>query len=134
MFPIGFRIQQQSRSEADLCASNDQYADPAVESLSRGLTKGDFGTRITRWTVGFFHWTTSVHFQDIRDLFNLTTSHMSTYMVVGTLFLGYSVSHMWYITTFPADPPWLKFFWMNCFISAMCYGFLAPRMPRITPR
>jgi creatinine amidohydrolase/Fe(II)-dependent formamide hydrolase-like protein len=51
---------------------------------------------------------------------------MSTYMVVGTLFLGYSVSHMWYITTFPEDPPWLKFFWMNCFISAMCYGFLAP--------
>lgn len=63
--------------------------------------------------------------EDIRDLFNLTTSHMSTYMVVGTLFLGYSVSHMWYITTFPEDPPWLKFFWMNCFISAMCYGFLA---------
>ena len=60
-------------------------------------------------------------------MFNLTTSHMSTYMVVGTLFLGYSVSHMWYITTFPEDPPWLKFFWMNCFISAMCYGFLAPR-------
>ena len=53
---------------------------------------------------------------------------MSTYMVVGTLFLGYSVSHMWYITTFPEDPPWLKFFWMNCFISAMCYGFLAPRI------
>eukprot|EP00435_Cladocopium_sp_Y103_P062489 s226_g24.t1 len=63
--------------------------------------------------------------EDIRDLFNLTTSHMSTYMVVGTLFLGYSVAHMWYVTSFPQDPPWLKFFWMNCFISAMCYGFLA---------
>ncbi|CAJ1365849.1 unnamed protein product, partial [Effrenium voratum] len=64
--------------------------------------------------------------EDIRDLFNLTTSHMSTYMVVGTLFLGFSVSFMWSdLKGFPADPPWLKLLWVNCFISAMCYGFLA---------
>mmetsp|Transcript_104875 Transcript_104875/g.327037 ORF Transcript_104875/g.327037 Transcript_104875/m.327037 type:complete len:104 (+) Transcript_104875:59-370(+) len=30
--------------------------------------------------------------EDIRDLFTLTTSHMSTYMVVGTLFLGFAVT------------------------------------------
>lgn len=65
--------------------------------------------------------------QDIRDLFNLTTSHMSTYMVVGTLFLGFSVSFMWSgIQSFPENPPWLKLLWVNCFISAMCYGFLVP--------
>lgn len=65
--------------------------------------------------------------QDIRDLFNLTTSHMSTYMVVGTLFLGFSVSFMWSgIQNFPENPPWLKLLWVNCFISAMCYGFLVP--------
>ena len=63
--------------------------------------------------------------QDIRDLFNLTTSHMSTYMVVGTLFLGFSVSFIWNCPRFPGDPPWLKLFWVNTFIAAMCYGFLA---------
>eukprot|EP00434_Breviolum_minutum_P042470 symbB.v1.2.037803.t1/scaffold5685.1/size24600/3 len=73
--------------------------------------------RIQQW--GLFR-------EDIRDLFNLTTSHMSTYMVVGTLFLGFSVSFMWSgIQSFPENPPWLKLLWVNCFISAMCYGFLA---------
>ena len=52
---LGFRIQQQTRSEADLCASNDQYADPTVESLSRGLTRGSWDRRESQGgQSGFF--------------------------------------------------------------------------------
>ena len=46
-------------------------------------------------------------------------------MVVGTLFLGFSVSFIWNSPNFPANPPWLKLFWINTFVAAMCYGFLA---------
>ena len=46
-------------------------------------------------------------------------------MVVGTLFLGFSVSFIWNCPSFPGHPPWLKLFWVNTFVAAMCYGFLA---------
>jgi len=63
--------------------------------------------------------------EDIRDLFTLTTSHMSTYMVVGTLFLGFTVSFVWSgIKDFPVEPPWLLLMWGNCFISSLAYGIL----------
>mmetsp|Transcript_6298 Transcript_6298/g.17971 ORF Transcript_6298/g.17971 Transcript_6298/m.17971 type:complete len:957 (-) Transcript_6298:312-3182(-) len=64
--------------------------------------------------------------EDIRDLFTLTTSHMSTYMVVGTLFLGFTVSFVWSgIKDFPCEPPWLLLLWGNCFISSLAYGILS---------
>ncbi|CAE7273982.1 unnamed protein product [Symbiodinium sp. KB8] len=61
--------------------------------------------------------------EDVRDLFELTTSNMNTYMVVGSLlvtciigfiFVGYS--------EFPMEPPWLLLIWNNSVFSSITFG------------
>jgi hypothetical protein len=49
--------------------------------------------------------------EDVRDLFALTTTNMSTYMVVATLFLGFSISFVYVgLKDFPMHPGWLVLF------------------------
>ncbi|CAE7360176.1 unnamed protein product [Symbiodinium natans] len=64
--------------------------------------------------------------EDVRDLFELTTSNMNTYMVVGSLlvtciigfiFVGYS--------EFPMEPPWLLLIWNNSVFSSITFGIVS---------
>ena len=67
--------------------------------LQSELTRQRMDMDIARW---------SLFREDVRDLFALTTSNMSTYMIVGTLFLGFAVTSIWNgIKDFPLYPPWL---------------------------
>ena len=111
------------RSEADLRPPDDQHAHPAMAAFQRGARQPMPDPPSHNSTLRDDS-LLSVR-EDIRDLFNLTTSHMSTYMVIGTLFLGFSVSFIWYCPTFPGHPAWLKLLWVNTSAGALCYSFLA---------
>lgn len=64
--------------------------------------------------------------EDVRDLFQLTTTNMSTYMVVSTLFLGFAVSYLYTaIKDFPPHPPWIMLLWGNCCVASFVYGLLS---------
>eukprot|EP00929_Paragymnodinium_shiwhaense_P121312 TRINITY_DN9349_c0_g1_i1.p1 TRINITY_DN9349_c0_g1~~TRINITY_DN9349_c0_g1_i1.p1 ORF type:complete len:1048 (-),score=167.71 TRINITY_DN9349_c0_g1_i1:529-3672(-) len=50
--------------------------------------------------------------EDINDLFSMTTDKTSTYMTVGTIFLGLTVGFIMYaVDSWPFTPKWLIFFW-----------------------
>jgi len=73
--------------------------------------------RIARWTS--FR-------EDVRDLFQLTTANLSSYMVVGTLFFSLAISIMYArVTDFPAEPFWLMVAWGNCLLSATTFAILS---------
>eukprot|EP00427_Karlodinium_veneficum_P064762 CAMPEP_0169333188 /NCGR_PEP_ID=MMETSP1017-20121227/15123_1 /TAXON_ID=342587 /ORGANISM="Karlodinium micrum, Strain CCMP2283" /LENGTH=591 /DNA_ID=CAMNT_0009428387 /DNA_START=94 /DNA_END=1866 /DNA_ORIENTATION=- len=64
--------------------------------------------------------------EDVRDLFALTTTNMSTYMVVATLFLGFSISFVYVgLKDFPMHPGWLVLFFGNCLFASLVFGFYA---------
>eukprot|EP00929_Paragymnodinium_shiwhaense_P019994 TRINITY_DN13462_c0_g1_i1.p1 TRINITY_DN13462_c0_g1~~TRINITY_DN13462_c0_g1_i1.p1 ORF type:complete len:1061 (-),score=213.43 TRINITY_DN13462_c0_g1_i1:344-3526(-) len=63
--------------------------------------------------------------EDIRDLFDMTTSKQSTYLVVGTLFLGFAINFIFNaLTDFPFHPPWAMFFWTLSIFNSTAYGVL----------
>eukprot|EP00927_Polykrikos_kofoidii_P040663 TRINITY_DN3470_c0_g1_i2.p1 TRINITY_DN3470_c0_g1~~TRINITY_DN3470_c0_g1_i2.p1 ORF type:complete len:1063 (+),score=135.04 TRINITY_DN3470_c0_g1_i2:105-3191(+) len=73
--------------------------------------------RITQWQI--FR-------EDVRDLFQLTTANMSTYMVVGTLFFSVGMSYLSAsVKDFPTDPSWTLVFWGNSLLTSLAYGLLA---------
>jgi len=63
--------------------------------------------------------------EDLRDLFALTTTNLSTYMVKGTLFLGFAMNFVREAKTFPIEPYWLLLLWGNCVVTALSFSLLA---------
>eukprot|EP00927_Polykrikos_kofoidii_P073755 TRINITY_DN69775_c0_g1_i1.p1 TRINITY_DN69775_c0_g1~~TRINITY_DN69775_c0_g1_i1.p1 ORF type:complete len:977 (-),score=121.22 TRINITY_DN69775_c0_g1_i1:134-2959(-) len=74
--------------------------------------------RITQWQV--FR-------EDVRDLFQLTTQNMSTYMVVGVLFLSVGANYMVNSikADFPVEPSWAIVMFGLCMLMSMSFGILA---------
>jgi len=64
--------------------------------------------------------------EDVRDLFGITTTNLSTYMTIATLFLGIILHMVWVaLKNFPSDPPWLVLFLCNCLYLAIAYAVLS---------
>lgn len=64
--------------------------------------------------------------EDVRDLFELTTSNMNTYMVVGSLLVTCIIGFIFVgYQEFPMEPPWLLLIWNNSVFSAITFGILS---------
>ncbi|CAE8595604.1 unnamed protein product, partial [Polarella glacialis] len=64
--------------------------------------------------------------EDVRDLFELTSSNMSTYMVVGTLIMSCAISFIAIgYKDFPMDPPWLLLLWNNSVFCCITFGLVS---------
>mmetsp|Transcript_38667 Transcript_38667/g.70393 ORF Transcript_38667/g.70393 Transcript_38667/m.70393 type:complete len:818 (+) Transcript_38667:27-2480(+) len=64
--------------------------------------------------------------EDVRDLFGLTASNMSTYMVVGTLIVSCAMNFIWNgYKDYPTDPPWLLVIWNNTVFVCITFGLLS---------
>jgi len=73
--------------------------------------------------------------EDLRELFALTTTNLSAYMVKGTLFLGYTIAFVREMkppadqdTTpqgFPLRPYWLLLLFCNCVVTSLAFSLLA---------
>lgn len=64
--------------------------------------------------------------EDVRDLFELTTSNMNTYMVVGALLVTCIIGFIFVgYQEFPMEPPWLLLIWNNSVFSAITFGILS---------
>lgn len=64
--------------------------------------------------------------EDIRELFSLTTNHMMTYMVMCSLFVGFSVLTITAsLATFPTQPAWLLLCFGNCYFACLAYGIVS---------
>ncbi|CAJ1365905.1 unnamed protein product [Effrenium voratum] len=64
--------------------------------------------------------------EDVRDLFELTTSNMNTYMVVGSLLVTCIIGFIFVgYQEFPMEPPWLLLIWNNTVFSAITFGILS---------
>eukprot|EP00929_Paragymnodinium_shiwhaense_P103358 TRINITY_DN6682_c2_g1_i1.p1 TRINITY_DN6682_c2_g1~~TRINITY_DN6682_c2_g1_i1.p1 ORF type:complete len:1087 (-),score=227.29 TRINITY_DN6682_c2_g1_i1:138-3398(-) len=76
-----------------------------------------FNMRIAQWNI--FR-------EDTRDLFQLTTANMSTYMVVGTLFFSLGIGFMSVgVANFPEHPQWLMVMWVNCILSGVVFSVMS---------
>eukprot|EP00928_Gymnodinium_smaydae_P061811 TRINITY_DN457_c1_g2_i1.p1 TRINITY_DN457_c1_g2~~TRINITY_DN457_c1_g2_i1.p1 ORF type:complete len:990 (-),score=191.47 TRINITY_DN457_c1_g2_i1:148-3117(-) len=64
--------------------------------------------------------------EDVRDLFQLTTTNMSTYMIVSTLFFSLAGSIFYVVCRdFPSNPIWLMAIFGNSLLASLAYSLLS---------
>lgn len=107
---------------AAAAAANTAYGyNLAAFQLEAGMRQSSAfhvqSVRLQRWKL---------YREDVRDLFQLTSDNLHTYMVAGTIFVGYSIYYSKsMVGDWPMDPPWLMLLFGGCSLPMIMFSVLS---------